>query len=386
MPLRALRLVSPLAAAVLVAAVLLAAVVAGCGGEADPAAPASAAASGASSAPDRLTLSDQQLGALTLATVAVEKAPVTSYLQLPARVEAAPDQAALATSLVAGRIEAVLVSAGDPVRRGQTVARIAAPGLSDRVAALRAARDELDRQERLQARGVAVTKHVRAAERGYQAARQRLAALGLPAARIAAVAAGTDDLATLPLAAPLAGTVVERMATLGAPVRAGEALLRIAALRPVVVVADVYEQHLGQVAEGQAVEVTTALDPGRRYEGAVARLVPQVDAERRAAQARIVLPNDDRRLRPGMFATVRVAVVGPPQPVLPADALLTDAQGAYVVLDEGRTEDDQGRTFRRVYVDADPGADGTVAVPSLDPGTRVVTQGAFQIASQMDAG
>ena len=348
----------------------------GCGGDGGPS--STPARADTTADPDVITLTDAQLAEVTVATDTVAKRPVTTALQLPARVQPEANQEAYVTSLVDGRVERLRVGVGTRVEQGQVVADVAAPDLSGMVADLRQARDALDRQRRLEAREVAVEKNVRAAERQWQAARQRLRSIGVRSERIRRVAEGADDLGTLPLEVPIDGVVLDRMGVLGAPVQQGDKLFRIVDLQPIRVVADVFERNLEAVQEGQSVTITTPMTPTRTYTGTIAQITPQVSDERRAASARVVLENSDGSLRPGMYATVTVQVAGTPQPALAADALLTDASGAYVLVREGT------RTFRRVYVDADADADGSVAVPALAPGTPVVTQGAYQIVSALN--
>lgn len=359
------------------ALLLLAALLtAGCGGDEAPA--PSEAAADTTAPPNVITLAEGQLAEVTVRTTTVETRPVTTTLKLPAHVRPAADQEAFVTSLVDGRVERLRVGTGATVEQGQVLADVAAPDLSGMVATLRQARDELDRQRRLAERGVAVEKNVRAAERQWDAARQRLRAIGVRPERIERVAAGAADMATLPLEAPLGGVVLERMGVLGAPVQQGDRLYRVADLQPIRVVADVFEQHLSEVHEGQAVRMNTPMAPKRTYRDSITQVTPQVDDERRAATARVLLDNEDGTLRPGMYVTVRVEVTSDPRPALPADALLTDASGAYVLV---RTD---SHTFRRVYVEADADTDGDVAVPSLAPGTEVVREGAYQIVSALN--
>ena len=347
----------------------------GCGGEGGGA-PQTANAD-TTTDPNTITLSEAQLREVAVETTTVIERPVTTTLQLPARVRPSADQEAFATTLVSGRVERLRVSAGDRVQRGEVLADVTAPDLGRMVADLRQAHDEWDRQRRLDERGVAIEKNLRAAERQWQAARQRLRAIGVRPERIEWVATGAEDLSALPLEAPLSGVVLERMTVLGAPVAQGDKLYHIADLQPIRVVASVFERSLDQVRPGQSVTVTTPM-ANRTYEGTIDHLTPQVDDESRAASARVVLDNADGMLRPGMYATVKVRRTGAPQAALPADVLLTDASGAYVLVREGE------RTFRRVYVDADPSADGDVAVSALAPGTAVVSGGAYQIVSALN--
>ena len=327
---------------------------------------------------DRITLTDEARRELTITTVAVEERPVTSYLSLPARVLPEANQQAYVTSLISGRADALHVGVGATVQKGQVLAEVTAPGLSQRVAALRQARDELDRQQRLQERGVGLTKNLTAAERDWAAARQELRSIGVRPSQIERVANGDADLSNLPMEAPISGTVLERMAVLGGPVDAGMKLFYVVDLQPIRVVADVFERNLDRVREGQKVIVKTPVTPDREYEGTIAQLVPQVDAERRAVSARIRLSNSDGSLRPGMFATVRVAITGEAEPALPANAIMTDGRGTYVIVEDG------DNAYRRQDVEAPADAEGTVAIPELAPGTNVVMDGAFQIMSAID--
>ena len=359
----------------LIAILFLALALPGCGGNgaSTPTAQADSVAD-----PDAITLTEAQLNEVDLQTTTLQEQPVTTTLQLPARIRPGADQEAFVTSLVDGRIERLRVRTGQQVRAGQILADVAAPDLSQMVSDLRQARDELDRQRRLDARGVAIEKNIRAAERNWQAARQHLRSIGVQPDRIERVATGDEDLSTLPLEAPLTGVVLDRMTTLGAPVQQGDKLYHIADLQPIRVVADVFERNLSRVQEGQSVTVTTPMNPERIYRGTIDQITPQIKDERRAASARILLDNSDGSLRPGMYASVQVERTGDPQPAIAAHVLLTDASGAYVLIREGP------RAFRRVYVEADAETEGTVAVPTLSPGTESETKGAYQMVSALN--
>ncbi|MFO8099931.1 MAG: efflux RND transporter periplasmic adaptor subunit [Salinibacter sp.] len=349
----------------------------GCGtGDAPPA--STDAAADTTADPNVITLSTAELDEVDLTTTPVEERPVTTTLKLPARVRPTGDQEAFVTSLMDGRVERLRVAPGARVAQGEVVADVAAPDLSQMVADLRQARDALDRQRRLQERDVAVEKNVQAAERNWAAARQRLRSIGVRPDRIEQVATGAQDMGTLPLEAPIDGVVLDREASLGAPVQQGDRLYYIADLQPIRVVADVFERNLEQVQEGQTATITTPMAPERTYRSTIEQVTPQVDDDDRAARARLVLDNADGALRPGMYASVQVEQTGDPQAALPADVLLTDGDGAYVLVREGP------RRFRRVYVDAEAETDGDVPVPSLDLGTEIVSEGAYQIVSALN--
>lgn len=324
-----------------------------------------------------ITLPAASLAALTLETVEVQEAPVGAIQQFPGRVVPMPDQEAMVTSLLEGRIESVLAGEGDRVRQGQAVAVVTGPELGDLIAELRHARAELERQQRLSERGVGIRKNLIEAQTAYAAARQHLRALGLSAEEIEALATGAHDADGVHLRAPISGVVLKRTATLGGPVAPGQVLFYMADLTPIWVEADVYERDLPLLSEGMEVQVRAVSADGRAYRGTIRQILPRVDQERRVATVRIQLPNDRNALKPGMYTSVDVAAVGGVQPALPVDAIMTDGTRSYVIVAENDS------TFRRVDIGAPADGAGYVAVSELPVGTRVVTTGAFQIHSAM---
>ncbi len=106
---------------------------------------------------------------------------------------------------------------------------------------------------------------------------------------------------------PANGVVIEKAAVEGQRIKAGERIFRLADMSEVWVEAQVYESDLPFVREGQAAVVRATYAPERAFEGTVQRLLPQVDEMTRTATARIVIPNNEGYLRPGMFVEVRMA-------------------------------------------------------------------------------
>ena len=324
-----------------------------------------------------ITLSDASLTSLRIETVDVAEAPVGATRQFPGRVVPVPDQEGMVTSLLEGRIERVLANEGDRVQGGQPLAIVTGPRLGDLIAELRHAYIDLERQQRLADRGVGIEKNLQAAQTAFAAARQHLRALGLSAEEVDTMAASTDDANGIHLRAPTSGVVLTRDATQGGPVTSGQVLFHLSDLSPMWVEADVYERDLPLLTTGMDVRVRTASGDGRVHQGTLRQILPDVDRERRVTTVRIQVPNEDEALRPGMYVTAEVATGTDVQPALPTRAIMTDGTESYVIVAESDS------TFRRVPVAAPADVDGQVAVPELPVGTRVVTTGAFQIASAM---
>ena len=109
---------------------------------------------------------------------------------------------------------------------------------------------------------------------------------------------------TMVFRAPADGVVIEKMAVAGQMMKPGERIYRLADLSTVWVHAQIYEKDLPFIREGQAAVVSTSYGPERQFKGSVQLLLPQVEDQTRTVAARIVLPNPEGFLRPGMFVEV----------------------------------------------------------------------------------
>lgn len=206
---------------------------------------------------------------------------------------------------VDGWVEQLYVNAtGQPVASGQPLLAIYSPMLVT-------AQEELKLAKRL-ARDVAGgTPETRAgAEEMIQSTRRRLAYWDVPRSEIARVERGDDVLRTLTLRSPASGYVIEKNVLAGQRVMAGEQLYRVADLSAVWVEGEVFERDLATVRLGQEVQVDLDAYPGERRAGRISYVYPTLNPETRTVRVRVVLSNTGARLKPGMYATFRVASAG----------------------------------------------------------------------------
>jgi cobalt-zinc-cadmium efflux system membrane fusion protein len=178
--------------------------------------------------------------------------------------------------------------------------------------------------------------------------------------------------------------VIEIAGTIGQTVESTTHLFTVGDLSVLWVVLDVSESQLQHVAPGQQVDVSVEAIPGRRFEGRIEHVGDVVEVQTRTTEVRVAVPNPDRALKPGMFATAEVSApskVGPGDAkrlVVPREAVqkLGDAQVVFVPLGENR--------FKPVKVEtgADSGKEVEI-VGGLEPGATVVARGAFVLKSQL---
>lgn len=212
-----------------------------------------------------------------------------------------------------------------------------------------------------------------------RAALGRLQLLDVPAEFIAGLARTGEASRTVVFRSPIDGMVIEKMAVAGQMMKPGERLYRLADLSSVWALAQVNEQDLPFVRAGQAATVRVTYGPERMIEGRVELLLPQVEEQTRTATARIVLPNADATLRPGMFVDVRfVAQLAADAVLVPDLAVLRSGERntVFVARDDGTFDP------REVRLGARSQGNFYEVLSGLAAGERVVSSGQFMLDSE----
>ena len=150
----------------------------------------------------------------------------------------------------------------------------------------------------------------RSAQEMLQSARERLLNWDVPQAEVERVERTGEVSRTLVIRAPYSGVIAEKLVSEGQRIMAGDPLYRIADLSVVWVEGEVFERDLPLVRIGQTEEIELEARPGATRRGRVVFLQPTVSAETRTVRLRVALENVNGELKPGMYATVRVASVG----------------------------------------------------------------------------
>ena len=140
--------------------------------------------------------------------------------------------------------------------------------------------------------------------------------------------------------APIDGYVTERTADLGEYVSPQQKVVTIVRTNPLRIRIDIPEQAIPEVRVGQSVSIATSAWPDRNFSGRVARIAPNVSATSRTLTVEAEIENSSGALKPGQFATVRILQErAEPAVLVPARAVVTEAgvSRAFVIKD-GRAE------------------------------------------------
>jgi membrane fusion protein, heavy metal efflux system len=189
---------------------------------------------------------------------------------------------------------------------------------------------------------------------------------------------GADD-DSVPITAPEAGVVVERLATAGSAVTAGQQVFRLADLSSLWMIANVNEADLAHVRPGQAVRVAVRAYPDRKFSGRVLRLGEQLDPATRTLRVHVLVPNANGLLKPEMFAAAEIDRPGTRESVVIPDSALQDLNGHQIVF----VRVAPNRFAVRPVQTAPSGAGEVEVIAGLQANEPVVVKGAFVLKSQL---
>lgn len=317
-------------------------------------------------------LTAAQEHALGVVYVTVESRSLERAIRTVGRVEAAEDRVADVTLKVDGFVEELHVATtGQAVRRGQPLLTIYSPELV-------AAQEELLTARRLVSRvGEGSGEAWRSARQMLEASRRRLSYWDISHEQIERLEETGEVTKTLTLISPVTGTVLEKAVIEGQRVTAGQPLYRIADLSVVWVEGDVFEQDLQFVDAQSQSHIEVAAYPGEHLMGRVSFVYPTIDVASRTNRVRVTLPNDDLRLKPGMFATMFFDTHLPESLTVPLEAVVITGERNVVFI-----RDDDGTLKPRDVVLGAHAEDQVQILSGLSAGETIVGSANFLIDAE----
>jgi len=209
-------------------------------------------------------------------------------------------------------------------------------------------------------------------------ARERLELLDVPEHQIRELERSRKIKKNLHIHSPFDGVVINIGAREGQFVTPATELYKIADLSRVWVFADVYENEVPWIQEGDPVDMKLAAIPGKVFSGRVGYIYPYAEAKTRTIKVRLEFDNPELLLKPDMFADVTIhAQRKVDAVVIPAEAVVRsgEREQVFVVREPGK--------FEPRDVKLGVSAKGMVQIlEGLSTGERVVTSSQFLIDSE----
>ncbi len=341
--------------------------------------------------PNRVALTADALESLELSFARAQILELGPTLEVPAEVVAVPDRVAEIGARVSGRVVEVRANTGDAVDQSTALLTIESADVGRAWADLLSARARertasraLGRQRTLLDQRVTSVRDFEEAQSAWEVAEAdvRASLTRLAAVGVVDPEEPPENPARVTLYSPIAGTVTARSVNVGEWVEPADVLLRVIDLDELWLEAAVYEQQLQYVDVGQSVQVEMRAFPEVVFTGEVHRVSGVLDETSRSVVVRIILPNADGRLRPGMFATARIHAnlrEGSRNLLVVPRAAVQEINGqpsVFLRAGEGTFEVRMVLTARRV-------GDLVEILTGLEEGDEIVADGSFLLKGQV---
>lgn len=321
-----------------------------------------------------IALTPAQQAAVGIELAPLDRAGHALSRPYPAQVRVPNEQLRVVATPQDGVIEALLVAEGEVVTAGQPLARLLSPGLLDlqrdyldALTRKRLAADAMNRDRTLFKEGIVAQRRALESAAAYQEqaaavdrSRQALELAGMAEADLQRLEQERKLHSDLTVRAPLAGVVLEQLATAGQRVERAGPLYRVARLNPLWIEAHVPLEAAQEVHPGDAVLLSREGLTGTVV--AVGRMVHEAD---QGVLVRAEVSEGTDALRPGQFVEVQFS---------------DDPAGALRVPSSAVVRH-QGRTY--LFIGS---ADGLTAVPVEEmqaEGDTVLVRGELPAAARI---
>lgn len=184
------------------------------------------------------------------------------------------------------------------------------------------------------------------------------------------------------IVAPFTGTIGIRLVDIGEYLSPGIAIASLQQLDPIYVDFNLPQNRLSAAARDYPLKVSIDSYKDTIFEGAVAAIDSELNTATRTVRVRGVLPNEDSKLRPGMFTSVRVIQPEPLEVLaVPNSAVYYQAYGNSIFVIKP-AEGGSGKTVEQRFVTLGKTKGDFVAITEgLEPGEEVATAGVFKLSN-----
>lgn len=323
-----------------------------------------------------LELTDEQQNMLNLQVVTLQpEANATRTMTVPAEITSNQYRTWVVPVRIDSQVQSRSATLGQHMEKGDPIATLFSPAMAQLQSDLQVAADAWRRVNNLGRRTVGNQRYLDA--RGdYQALRARAKGYGLDDSAIAAIETGKSEKGIYTLTAPDDGLVLEDAFQQGQWLTAGSALVTL------VDESELWAEAALPPSPGLHIPTgtnATVIIGDTEVPGEVIQSGHRLNPVTRTLSVRVAIPNAGHLLHPGMFADVALSLAAPENALtVPEEALTRSAEGDWQLF----VEEEPGH-YKPVEIQLNGQLENRRIVTGIKPGTRVVTHGAFFLASEM---
>jgi RND family efflux transporter MFP subunit len=323
-----------------------------------------------------LELTGEQQKMLDLQVITLQPdANASLTLTVPAEIISNQYRTWVVPVRIDSQVQSRSATLGQHMEKGDAIATLFSPAMAQLQSELQVAVDGWRRVRNLGRRAVGNQRYLDAQSQ-YQSLRARARGYGLSDDAITDIEAGKSEKGIYTLTAPDEGLVLEDAFQQGQWLTAGSALVTLVDESELWAEAALPPSPGLQIATGTPARVIVG---DTSVEGQVIQSGHRLNPVTRTLSVRVAVPNAGHLLHPGMFADVALSLSAPENALtVPEEALTRSADGDWQLF----VEEEPGH-YKPVEIELHGQLANRRIVTGMEPGTRVVTRGAFFLASEM---
>lgn len=342
-------------------------------------------------------LSHQQFTRLDMQVDTIPIKALSQIVEANGQLEVPPQYEATVTAILGANVTSILVIEGEGVRKGQRLAYVAHPGLSNlqtdfikSYSQLQFLEKEFERQKRLYEENVSSGKTFQQTQAEYHSMRGQVKAYETQLKQLNLNIQRLRDghiYDQVPVISPIDGYVEKVLIQLGQFVDPPKEMFMIVNTEHVHADLMVFEKDVYKVKEGQKVSFTVESVPGQILTAEIYSVGKQFEKDPKAVHVHAEIHNNEGYLIPGMYINGRIHTSQKQAPALPEEAIIEEAGKKYLfVARRDSTDEDAGWSFRPVEITTGTVIDGWVEVnlpEPMPPGTRVALNNGYYLIAEM---
>jgi len=339
-----------------------------------------------------IVLSKAEMEMIEIQTTRAAFQSMRSHLSVMGKVLAHPMRKAIVNYAFPARISQIHIQIGDWVKKNQTLITLQSEEVGNAksdfykaIADHELAKVNFEREKSLFDRGVGAKKNyitaeaeLKVAEASLNAAEKKLHLLGFTERQVKAISETHQINPVITLYAPISGKIIENQAILGAMIDQSTEILTILDPTLLCIDAEIYEKDVAKVRIGQDVEISVPAYPGESFMGKICFISDVLKEETRTITVRSEVENKEFKLKPGMFADIKIYLNHQTEVlVAPEEAILDERDEKLVFLKK------DGK-YLPVIVEIGIQEGGFVEIiKGIQEGDEVVTKGNYQLKSKL---
>ncbi|KEO74227.1 efflux RND transporter periplasmic adaptor subunit [Anditalea andensis] len=265
------------------------------------------------------------------------KTRLVEEISLTGSVEPNPDKVITFISLAGGIISNTYFSLGDYVDKGQLLAELRSTELSDLYAQSKTIASQIKVADKRLASAQSMYDDEISSQKELMEVESELEILKAEQEKINAnlsLYSASPDKGIFQIKAPHSGIITSKSISTGAQIAAGgDALFVISDLEEVWIMVNIYASNVQDIKSKMDISIKTLSYPDELFEGKISAISQVLDAEAKVLKARVVLPNPQLKLKPGMLVDVIAQKQGNTESLsIPISAIVFDNNRNYVVI------------------------------------------------------